>query len=525
MTGSILQTYLTRNGWRARWIDIAIGMFGVLGQAPFFIIPASLIMFGVLYLRLTHAATPKQGFWIGGRIGFGYFLAGTFWVGSAFIARGPQFIPLMPPMVLGLAALLALFWAIAGRLYVQFMPKTKTVWAVLGFVALFFLAEFTRGHILTGFPWNLPGYIFKAGGAVSQSASVIGVYGLSWIVIFCAVILAISIEKRTITIAFLPAGLCALLFLIGQWRLAQTDTVIVKGPKLRIVQASFDQKDKFDPDKAIGIVNQFLTLTARPGLKDVTHVIWPEGAINGLALENTPLMDAMAHVLLSASDTPPVWLLNTLRHETRTLKDGRIINDYYNSSAAISFDNKGTASLQGYSDKSRLVPFGEYIPGGEWAQTLNIPALSTALASIRPAPSKMTMRFPGLPPVSAQICYEIIFPGFTPKDTPSAEWILNQSNDAWYGRSSGPAQHANQARYRAIEEGLPIIRVASNGWSGLISPYGRFVSYLSPQDNSTLDVQLPKAIETIYQVRINYILFLINLSLCLQCRIVGRRKS
>jgi len=156
----------------------------------------------------------------------------------------------------------------------------------------------------------------------------------------------------------------------------------------------------------------------------------------------------MGTELTARTKTPPVWLLNSLRNEMRPHPNGTdVIDDYYNTSAAIEFNAEGIPAVAAFSDKKRLVPFGEFIPGGKWMEMKNVPVIS----------------------------YEIIFSGFTPrkKGETHPKWILNQSNDAWYGNSSGPLQHSNMATYRAIEEGLPVIRAASNGISGIINPYCR----------------------------------------------------
>jgi len=172
---------------------------------------------------------------------------------------------------------------------------------------------------------------------------------------------------------------------------------------LRIVQIPFDQSDKMDPARSIDIVNQYLTQTAQPGLEDVSHVIWPEGAMNGLALENEPLVRAVGEVFLSFDDTPPIWLPMSLREETRPNLKGETVRDYFNSSAAIRFAPDGSAAIAAINDKAKLVPFGEYVPGGKWVENRGVSPLSTAMASISPAPEKTLANFPGLPRLSPQI--------------------------------------------------------------------------------------------------------------------------
>ena len=147
------------------------------------------------------------------------------------------------------------------------------------------------------------------------------------------------------------------------------------------------------------------------------------------------------------------------------------------------------------SDKKRLVPFGEIIPGGQFIERFGAKVVSADIGSFTPAPEKEVVQIPGLTPGSPQICYEVIFSGLTPRpDDIKARWILNQSNDAWFGPNVGPRQHANIARYRAIEEKIPVIRSAANGYSGVIDPYGRFVKYAEPTSREAIDVMLPQPV-------------------------------
>ena len=185
-----------------------------------------------------------------------------------------------------------------------------------------------------------------------------------------------------------------------------------KNVKLRIVQTKFEQKDKFDPLKSVEITKKYLSESISPGIENITHIVWPEGAVSGLALEDESLLSAMGQYLAQRTKKPPVWLLNSLRHELRpSLKSNGSIDYYYNTSAAITFDEAGSPSLAAYSDKVRLVPFGEFIPGGKWMEIRKVPVISTSLLSISSALKKQNIVFPGLPVLSAQICYEIIFSG------------------------------------------------------------------------------------------------------------------
>ncbi|MGJ8564709.1 MAG: apolipoprotein N-acyltransferase [Alphaproteobacteria bacterium] len=520
---------LATAGWRGRGLDFLVGGAAVLGHAPFHIWPVTLISLAYLMSRLeTARVLRKGGFGIAMWFGMGYFLCGTLWIGSAFIVRGPEFIPAMPPMILGLATILAFFWGLAGWVYARFFGHSWLRW--IGLAGLLTLAEFARGHVLTGFPWGLPGYIFEGGGAMSQLAAFIGIYGLTYLVFLVSAFLAAYITAdRHMTALVSTVIFLGTLSIAGYSRLGSAQIDHVDDVKIRIVQVPFSQKDKFERDSSVAIVNDFIRLSIEPGLENITHVVWPEGAVVGMAIDNQPLLDAMGDALTYQNPaTPPYWLINSLRTEIHPTPNGPPKEHYYNTSAAIKYDKTGRPSIMALNDKYRLVPFGEFIPGGEPMEKFGSKTLSTSLASITPAPKKKLASFPGLPKVSPQICYEIIFSRLTPrpKGEARAEWILNQSNDAWYGRSIGPAQHANIARYRAIEEGIPVLRSASNGVSGVIDPYGRFEARINPRERGVLDVNLPKPLPRSYLLKYhNGFLFLIILLITGTSAISSRSKE
>ncbi|MBL4852829.1 MAG: apolipoprotein N-acyltransferase [Robiginitomaculum sp.] len=526
-----INRFVAATGWRGFALNIGLGATAVLGHAPFYLWPVTILCFALFMLRLDAArlrAKPlRRGFWCGFSFALGYFVAGLYWIGSAFVARGPEFIPLMPFAILGLCAGLALFWAIGGLAYVRLCGVKRTsLWSAGIFASVFFIVEFARGHIFSGFPWNLPGYIFAAGKPVSQTASIVGIYGLTALVFFlsAATALWIASPKKYVPLV-LWLGVVALSFGYGSWRLSQADIKYVDGVKLRIVHANIPQRDKFDPNKYVQTVNTYLQLSRSAGFEDVTHIIWPEGAVPGLIFEDPILMAAIEQMALSGTSSgtgaPPVFVTQTLRVENRQDKPKP---NYYNSAAAVSFKAGAPPQYTAYYDKQKLVPFGEFIPGRGLLEKLGFRSLSSALESMTPGSSGVMPHLPGLPAVSIQICYEIIFPGFTQKNRPEnaqkPNWILNLSNDSWYGNSSGPRQHINQARYRAIEQGLPVIRATSGGISGAIDPYGRQLNQLGVGEQGVIDTLLPQPLtRTFYNYTTNYRMFLLIAFLLIGCKV------
>lgn len=514
-------------------LNILLGALSVLGHAPFYLWPVTIICLALLMLRLDGAhrlARPRRaGFLRGFAFGLGYFLAGLYWIGSAFIARGPAFIPYMPFAILLLAAGLALFWALAGLVYVRLTRDGATsLWRAGIFASVFFIAEFLRGHVFSGFPWNLPGYIFPAGKAISQIASIVGIYGLTALVFFLSASLALWVNQKQKWGSFaLSALLLATCFGYGTLRLANAEIRYVEGVKLRIVHANIPQRDKFDPTKYVSTANTYLELSVSTGFEDVTHIIWPEGAVPGLMFEDQGLMVAIDTMFRSGAGEPPVFITQTLRAEP---KPGSSKPAYYNAAAAVTFKDGQPPVISPYYDKQKLVPFGEFIPGGALMEKIGLHSLSSALESMTAGKNGDVPALPGLPPASIQICYEIVFPGFTarsqPQDGQSAKWILNLSNDSWYGNSAGPHQHINQARYRAIEQGLPVVRATSGGISGVIDPYGRQLNKLGLGEQGVIDARLPREItvKTVNNGAVNYRLLLLIALLLIGCKLGMHRE-
>lgn len=518
---------LKTQGWSGRLIGLFLGALAVLGHAPFHFWPITLLSLAILFGRLQWAAEDARP----GRRGFstalwwamGYFAAGTFWVGSAFIERGPEFIPIMPFMVAGLAVLLAFFWALAGAYFAR--AKLSGVFAITGFTAVFTLAELTRGHVFGGFPWNLPAYIFEAGSRPSQIARWIGAYGLSCLVLLISGALGQALFWRERLWPILMIILPILgLYGIGHIRLSGASLSYQPDISMRVVSVPFKQSDMMEPNSSVAITNDFIIASIQPGIKDVTHLVWPEGAVRGFtgpAMDNPELLNAVGSLLANEDETPPVWLMNSLQTE---MERGRL--RYYNASVAITFDSEGVPAVAGTNRKRKLVAFGEHIPFMDWFEDVQFPLISTNLASISPAKEKRLADFPGLPRLSPQLCYEVVFSGLTPDGNGQpAEFILNQSNDAWFGKSAGPAQHANAARYRSIETGLPIIRAASNGMSGQIDPYGRIHGEVVDKKIQYIDIYLLKPLKFNSNIKLlDFWLLLITVLACVIVPLIRTRR-
>jgi apolipoprotein N-acyltransferase len=486
---SVAASLAKLTGLRAGLLAFVLGALGALAQAPFYLWPFLALALTVFVWQLDGASATARprlaAFWRGWCLGFGYFLAGLWWVGSAFLVEPERYAALIPLAITALPAGLALFWGAIGATAVSFWRRD---WRrVVLLATVFFLFEFARGHVLTGFPWNLAGQVWPAGGAISQSAAFIGVYGLTALTLFAFMAPAAPMKRGVSAVAPPLVGVAVFgaLFALGQARLATAETAVEPGVHLRIVQAQIDQREKWKPENRDAVRDHYLALTAKEGLDTRTHVIWAESALPVRLLEEPRLLDAVAHTLGEGR----VLLTGFIR---RDISDP-LAPRYYNSFGVIAVED-GIPQPVSIYDKVKLVPFGEYTP---FAALLNQIAPKSLLEfddGYSPGPGPATLTVPGAPPVAPQICYEVVFPGFTPRGADRPGWIVNVTNDAWYTGTPGPYQLYNQARYRAIEEGVPLARAASGGFSALIDPYGRVVAGLPHDADDVIDADLPKAL-------------------------------
>ena len=475
-----------RRGWRHHLYLLAGGGLAALSMAPLHIWPALMAGLCLLLWSLDGARRTdrpvRSALLRGFLFGFGYFLAGTFWIAFAFITRGSGYAAMVPIAVPLFAALLAAFWGLAGGAYVMLAPRT--VWRVLVFAAAITAFEWLRGHLFGGLPWNLPAYTWPAGGAMSQAASWFGVYGLTLLTVFLLASPAVALgplRLRRLMPVFVALPIALVLVLAGSLRLAGMEPDSQSGVRLRIVQTAMSQRDKWAPDGERLTRDRYLALTSRPGLDSVTHVIWPEGALPTFMLEDGPTLGLIGAEL----DGGQVLMTGVNRRGRGNAEDGYA---YHNTLAVLRFPG-GSPRLDTLYDKVRLTPFGEMVPLSWLVELIGFDDFTRYQFS--PGPAASVLDVPGAPPVMPLICYEAIFPEFLRSVDERPAWLLNVSNDAWFGVAPGPQQHFNQARYRSIESGLPMIRSASRGISGVVDPAGRTLVWIQPQVEGVYDVDLP----------------------------------
>jgi len=486
--------------WRFRWaptvLAIVAGLLAAVAQPPWGVLPG-LLGYGLMF-RLVDAATgprPLQSaFFRGWLTGVAYFVVSLWWISEPFKVDAQEqgwMAPFADPAV---SMFMALFWGAASSLYRRFAKRGAL--RALFFAACLSLAEWLRGHILTGFPWDLPGETWRAGTPVSQAAALVGAYGLTFITLAGAACLFVAAEgRRGARLALAAVAVLAALSAWGEWRLRHAPVTSPSAPLVRIVQPDVRQVTKYDPDMFANIVNRYVTLTARPSAARPDVVVWPEGAIPA-AMEDYLAPGAWTRGAIEGALQPgETLILGGYRFATSP----KGAEEAYNSLAALREGPHGL-DLEALYDKFRLVPFGEFMPLDGLMSRLGVKKLVHVGDGFSPGPPPAPRRLAGLPPVQPLICYEDMFPGFTREGAQAAgyrpAWIVNISNDAWFGTATGPLQHINMAAYRAIEEGLPIARATPTGVSAMIDALGRIRPGESLGEHAVgdLDVRLPPAL-------------------------------
>ena len=488
----------TTSPWTARLGALTAGLAAALAHPPFGLLPG--LLGYALMLGLLDRPGPRplrSAFFRGWLAGVGYFAIGCWWIVEPFFVDAKNQAWMAPIALPLMAGGLALFWGAAGLLYRRLAPKG---WPrVLVFAGALALTEWLRGHVLTGFPWDLPGETWRAGSAPSQAASAVGAYGLSWITLLLASAPALLAAEwrgraKAATAALIAAGVAGL-YGFGAARLRSATPAAPGAPLIRVVQADIDQKDKWRPENLPMIFDTYVGLTQRPSAARLDIVIWPEGALPAIIDELVAPGSPYAPRLRDAIAPGQTLVMGANREQPKP--DGGMA--YFNSLVAFRREPEGFRVTAVY-DKYRLVPFGEYMPLGELAAKVGFRSLVHMPDDFTGGPPPRPVAPEGVPPVQPLICYEALFPGFTRGGALRAHlrpgWILNISNDAWFGRTSGPLQHLNLASYRAIEEGLPIVRATPTGVSAVIDSFGRIVpgARLGLGDTGVIDARLPPAL-------------------------------
>lgn len=484
---TLAQAVADLTGVRRLALALFAGALSALALAPFYGVPFLFVTMPILVWLIDGAGAGRRGLWraacAGWAFGFAFFLVGLHWIGNAFLVDADTFGWMIPFVAVLLPGGLALFPALACTL-------ARAVWlpgaARLPLFAVIWVAsEWLRGHVLTGFPWNLLGHTWGSTLVMEQTVAYVGVYGLSLITTLCAVSPAAlaAREGTRQSVWFMPAALAALALLaaLGALRLTLVPVSFVDGIKLRLVHASLDQQVLSDRAQAAPVFSQYLTLSAAPGLSSITHIIWPEAAAPIVLTREPVALQAIAD-LLAPGQTLMTGSARVERSEHAPVK-------VYNSMHVVDDEGQIIATY----DKSHLVPFGEFLPAEGLLERLGLMKLTGGLGSFARGSGPRTLSVPETPLFGPLICYEIIFPAAVRDPAIRPEWFVNMTDDSWFGAGVGPRQHFDSARLRAIEEGIPVARAANRGTTAIIDSLGRIVAAAGPRDVGALDGPLPRA--------------------------------
>ncbi len=457
---------------------IAAGAVGALALPPvgFF---AALFLSFTLLVWLVDGCTGKPGggifsrimpaFGIGWCFGLGYFVAGLWWLGNALLLEADEFAWALPLAILGLPAVLAVFYGFA-------VAAANIVWSdglgrIAALAAAFGLLEWLRSFIATGFPWNAIGYGIMPVPIMMQSAHLLGLFGVTTLAVFIFASPALIGTKKGMWPGLIAASLLlAGHFGYGFYRLQTPLETPADALTVRIVQPSIDQSRKMLNADRAEIFSEHLRLTGLPpgeGKKRPDIIVWPETSVPFILTQNP---DALAEIAKTLEDGQVLFTGAVRMEDAGAGRPPR----YYNSVYAI--DSQG--EIIGATDKVHLTPFGEYVPFEDILRGFGINNVISLPGGFSAASSRTPLTLPSGKTLYPLICYEIIFPEEMTPGLAGAAAILNVTNDGWFGDTPGPYQHFLQARVRAVETGVPVIRGANTGISAVIDPYGRIIAGL-----------------------------------------------
>lgn len=490
--------------WQRHITVFLSGVLASLALPPADVWPVLFVAFPVLVLMLDvvgrQAISPvakfRASFVCGWLFGFGYFIVSLYWIGAAFLVEADKFAVLLPFAVAALPAGLAIFWGLATGL--SMLAWRPGINRLLVLATVFTGFEWIRGHIFTGFPWNTIGYTSSGMGDVEQLAAFSGLYGVTFFVLICsfAPVLLFARQRDHAVIRILLSTLVAVWLLgnirvfLGRFDVSPTDLTV------RVVQPNIEQAKKWNRKFRAENIDKYFELsstkpkseTGDPAGFDV--LVWPESALPAL-FDEDPVLQARVAGLLPENT---FLVMGSQRRERKLTPSGRQ-NRFYNSVLAV--DSNG--QVVGNYDKFHLVPFGEYLPGEKWLKPLGLRKIVALPGGFSSGPGARTLQIGKLPAFSPLVCYEIAFGNQVVDHNNRPDWIINVTNDGWFGKTAGPYQHLAQARFRAIEQGLPVVRAANTGISALIDPYGKIIKSLKLGKAGIFDAQLPKSIpRTVY---------------------------
>lgn len=527
----LAETAMLSHGWRRFLLLVVAGALAGLSIPPLFIVPALFVSFPVWVWCLDGAEKQRgwrrllgPAFTIGFAFGWGYFTVAFHWLGAAFFVDGGIMIALMPFAILALAAMIAFFWGIGSALAHLFWSHGP--WRIVTLATFLTMAEWARGHVLTGFPFDLLGYALTPTDEMMQITSVIGIYGLTLVAALLSMTPALiwPADNRSLSRRLLPFFL-AILAVAGQLgygynRLAGTVSTERTDISMRLVQPLVYEHADWGNADPVALIDRLLMLSdmrmdpSDQGLADITQLVWPESSLP-FFLSTYP--EALARIARLLPENT-ILLAGAPRQPFEpgaTAPSGPPFN------ALLAIDTNGEI-IASY-DKSHLVPFGEFLPYGDFLARFGIKQFVPGAEGWAHGDARRRlMSLPNSPALLALICYEILFSGDL-GDTAGAQYLLNVTNDAWFDNSIGPAQHAHHARVRAVEEGMSLVRAANSGLTFATDPLGRITGQIAPRQMAVLDVRPHERLASTVFSQVRYWPLLIALAAGLLISVVASR--
>ena len=508
---SLIEGIILSWGWRRRGLAFVSGAVGALALPPLSLFPLIAVPLTIAVWLIDGAQDRGSGWPLAGSLsaafgagwwmGFGYFLAGLWWVGSALLVEADKFAWALPLAVVALPAALAVFPA-AGFALARLLwsPGPARVFALAFGLGV---TEWARGLLFTGFPWNDLGMALGVNLALAQTASLVGLHGLAFltIAIFAApaTLWRVSESRLNLTPTMVAVLALVLMAAFGEFRLMAPPSATLPGVKLRLIQPNVGQDDaSFSPETKQAILRRYFDLSERAtspdrsGVRDITHLIWPESPFPFILSRDPQALSEIVDFL-----APGATLITGAARREGEGGPPR----YFNSIEIVGQDG---LSAQRY-DKQHLVPFGEYIPFASLLERAHITQMVDIPGGFEAGSGRRILRIPGLPDAMPLICYEAIFPielGSLVSGAERPGWLLNVTDDVWFGLTPGPYQHFAQARLRAIELGLPLVRDANSGISAVLDGLGREIAVAPLGAEGVLDAELPAALAPTWQSRL-----------------------
>lgn len=487
--------------WHRLGLALIAGAVMTGGHPPIGVPWSFFIAMPVLVWLIQVAPSARAAAWTGWAAGVGYFITGMHWVGNAFLVDPDKFLLLMPLGVIGLPSGLAIFWALA-------FWAAKRLWApgwwgALVLATMLSVVELARGYVLTGLPWALPAYIWLDT-PLMQAASWAGPFGLTFFTLLLTSVPLVALSRRQYVPMIGAIGALATLWIAGAARVPDTVAIADDAPLLRLIQPNAPQHLKWKPGYREDFYHRLLDATAEPlrtGGDKPDLILWPEVSVHFIPGDNPQEVERIS----DAAGGVPV-ILGAFHREDN---NGQSV--VTNAMQTVMPDG----TLGPMYHKHHLVPFGEYMPLVWILGELGLPDFSEGIG-LSSGNGPQTLKLPGLPSFSPNICYESIFP-YEVVGSERPEWIAQITNDAWFGSFAGPQQHLAQARFRAVEQGLPVVRATNTGISAVIDPFGRETARIEMHKYAWIDTELPLAAAPTLYSKVGDISFALLLAVLIAC--------